>query len=210
MNQEKYWRYSSVDEFYEDAIQYIDNHISGIERNIDSFCIEKIPTIKDLINSYKAAKESNMEVNKLLAIGCKVVEKDVKDWSTFSTDPNSTLKDIMLRILIGKMYSFNYVCLLLTCNNLNLTSDFIADAIYVRSELFRFDEWDDKHVSVVAKCATSGANMKDDINIMSLYSYRKITRKPIPIVYNLDDLDKNLLADFESKYGKPSSVKYHI
>ena len=41
MNQEKYWRYSSVDEFYEEAIQYIDNHISGIERNIDSFASRK-------------------------------------------------------------------------------------------------------------------------------------------------------------------------
>ena len=134
----------------------------------------------------------------LLKIGVSIVIEDVYDWREFSSDAFSSLKDIVTRAILGKMFKVNYVCFTLLYHNENITEDFLEDMIYIDSPLCSFDEWDDQHVTAVCNCAAASNKINDDEELKKVYYNRELTASKIKVRFNLDEY--NVSKEFLNKY----------
>lgn len=206
---DKYWRYNSEEDFYNDAVIYVTNHVINIDKKFDSMVFDKKRKgiIKNNIKKYMEMYNSDEGYNsrELLEIGAKIVAEDVNEWGEFSCNPNSTLKDIMLRNIIGLLFGFSYISILLIYNNVNICEDFLEDLIYVNSGLFEFYQFDDEHVNAVCTCVSLLEPMKENEEILRLYRNddERLTNRPIRLPFNLNDYYGNDLIslDFARKYN---------
>lgn len=200
----KYWRYSSKDDFYNDAVEYLTKHVLEYEEKIKYEDNDaKYKPIRSYIRDYKEIirRQNCQRFHKqLFDIGAKIVCEDVDDWRLFSSSVSSSLKDITLRVLIGKEAKFNYVSVLLLSHNMKLTEDFIEDMIYMDSALFKFEDWDDEHVAAVTYCAANRIPYNESEEIRKLYPNKKLTTKIPAIRFNFNDYNGELSRDFLNKY----------
>ena len=195
----KTWRFSSEDEFYDYAVEYVTNHINNISEKIDTFPNDKAKKLKSKIKDYYFIYDSKYS-NKydLLELGISIVIEDVNNWREFSSDVFSPLKDIVTRAILGNMFNVSYVCRTLLYHNENITEDFLEDMIYIDSPLFSFDEWDDQHVTAVCNCAAASNKMNKDEELKKVYHDRELTAGKIKVRFNLDEY--NVSEEFLDKY----------
>ncbi len=207
----KFWRYSSIESFYKDAVPYVDAHVSRIKSDIEKFNRDTSKKLLSMINSYEHAKElkekgdSTLKITDkdILKLGCAIVTKDVQDWGEFSVAPDSSLQDIMIRILLGILFDFDYVCILFLCYNQNITEEFIEDTIYLTSGMFKFEEWDNKHVDAVCNCAAIGRKMNEDETLIDLYGEENLPEKQVRVVFDINGFAGRPLSKiFNNKYKR--------
>ena len=217
------WRIHSREEFEDRAIDYLTTHFMNIQKIIEDdklapvryFSAEKTKIIQNKIKKLRETmidtpKDKDAIIKDLL----EVCLEDVKEWSAFSTNPQSRLDDIMLRMVITVLYNKSYVCFIYISRNDNLIKEFIDDATYVTSGIFRFEDWDDEHVNAVVDCITTFTRPEDSPEIRRLYG---ITNKDdlvhVPATHKLSELgfrapkidliaiNKKCYQDIKDKYS---------
>lgn len=198
--QTKPWRFTSEEDYHKEAIKYVTKHIKNFSQKLDLFNNDKRKKIFHNISKYYEMYNSNYTPYILLENGVNIIKEDIQGWREFSAGINSPLNDIMLRTLIGKEFNFNYVATCLLHCNILITEDFIEDMIYVQSNLFRFDEWDDKHVEAVTNCAANSNIETKDKNLLELYNKDRLESQIITIKFNFNDYNGRLSSQFIEKY----------
>ena len=198
----KSWRITSEQEFYQKANVYITKHAKRFYEVLEER-FKNNPIKLDELQSkhYDFVTLPNHMVKDRVLFGLDFVLNDIDDWKEFSGGVNSSLDDIMLRLLISNIFRVDYVCSLFVTSNTKLTEEFIEDYIYASSYLFKFDEWDDTHVNAVTSCAASGLNSNQCKELLELYDKSRLRDKPINIKLDLSDItlyDKS--PEFINKY----------
>ncbi len=200
-SQIKPWRFVTEEEYYKEAIKYMTKHVNSFAENLDVFKEDKKMSILHNISKYnKLYNSGNFKPYNLLKEGVDIVREDVKGWGEFSSATDSALNDIMIRALIGKEFKFNYVATCLLHCNMLITEDFMEDMIYVESNLFKFEEWDDIHVKAVTDCAANSNIEVDDTELLKLYGEDRLAYQTIPIKFNFNDYNGRLSSEFIEKY----------
>mgnify|MGYP002624131305 FL=1 len=197
------WRLSEF-EFYEKAETYLENHLEIFTDELE-VRVKSDSKCDALFKKYKKFKKKKVYVNRDEKIKdlLNILLEDLVDWREFSINPDSSMEDIMLRLLISVVYNCNYVCSLFVSYNPNLTEEFIEDYLYVGSGYFSFDEWDDKHVDVISSCIATGDNDSDNEAVVKLYDKDRLRGKPIGAKLDLEEIilrGNNCSEEFKNKY----------
>ena len=166
-------------------------------------------SIKGLRPKYKeylTLKEiKDIDPEEVIKAAGAILKEDIKDWINFSASKNSSIDDIILRIIIGKIANFNYVCLNYIYINETITGEMLDDIVYVSSNFFSFDDWDDRHVNIVSKCAGVQIAINKDPDMIKLYSNTPkayyLNKKPIPVRYSFKDCRAKFGSDYLKKYN---------
>ena len=197
----KDWRITDEQQFYLKALKHIDNHVESFMKRL-YFCTTDLKKIRSIRSRYNAYKDiSDKFIKEKIRAGLWIVLEDLDNWKSFSSGPHTDLNEIMLRTIISNTYQCNYVCLLYVSMNIDLTEEFIEDLIYVSSPLFKFNEWDDKHVEAVTNCAASGINANKSKELIELYGKKRLTNRPIDIKIDLSEVGCGRMSEkFRSKY----------
>ena len=188
MGETKTWRITDEHEFLVRADKYLSRHLKEFIENMED-SIHSETKARSIWNKYESYRENEdkfsleAKVKGMLSI----VLEDVKNWGEFSSDPKSTLDDIMLRFLISRVFGCSYASYLIISSNPYLTEAFIEDCIYVSSDLFKFSEWDDEHVKAVTDCAASKIPENKCDYLVELYGKKRLSDKAIPIRLNLSE-----------------------
>jgi hypothetical protein len=192
INMEKNWRYHNVEEYYNDILPYIDKKVNKVKAEINNYSKKKKDKLLKDISKYDRLKKENALEVEILEAAANIVKQDVDDWIRASTDPNTPIKEIILRSIYGKTYNFNFICQNLLYNNINITDEVIEDLTYIRSSMFDFSSWNDKNVLSIMKRAAviEEATFND-----SKYAYRTSGNYDVRIVF-----------DLESYFGSVSEV----
>lgn len=175
MNTKETWRIKSEKEFLEIALDYVAPLVGKMRRRLEDGEIAG-PKAKLIAKYFEAidpgllAEGSSIKAKaKLLKILTYICVEDTNDWSEFSLNPESSLDDIMLRILINVYTEKSFVCYSYITKNPNINDQFVKDVNYVTSSLFKFKDWDDKHVDAVNNCMNNELNPLQDMNMVKLY-----------------------------------------
>ena len=206
-SQIKPWRFSTEEDYYKEAVKYMTSHIETFSQKLDMFKDEKKKTLLRNISKYYKEYNSDYKPYNLLKEGVAIIREDVQGWGEFSSATDSSMNDIMIRALIGREFKFNYAATCLLHCNMFITEDFIEDMIYVGSNLFKFEEWDDKHVEAVTNCAANSNIETEDIGLLELYDNDRLRCQTIPIKFNFNDYNGRLSPQFIEKYKNIISTK---
>ena len=174
---DKPWRIHSTEEFIDRSLEYLAPMIYKFTTGETVLCNDKMKYIKNklsLITEDRVRSKSKKEKLSLIGDMLDIALQDVKDWSEFSLNPESSLDDIMLRSIITVLYKKSFVCFLYLSHNKNLTEDFIRDLNYVTSGMFKFEEFDDEHVNAINKYFEIENFVPwEDEDVMRLYNVKK-------------------------------------
>ena len=198
----KYWRYSSIDEFYIDALSYLDKEIKRIEETLYNFNTMTRLGLKENITIYNRIRNNKFydyDTKEILELGCKIVKRDVNDWARFSNAYDSSINDITIRVILGNLFNFNYVSICTLSHNKLLTEDFIKDLLYMTSGYFSFDEWDDDHVDAILDCIKNNQAPIYNDKMKKLYSKERLSKKKIPVKFDFYN-SYNYTEEFTKEY----------
>lgn len=208
----KYWRITNEQEFYEKAEKYIHEHVERFMNNgyLNIKNGRKAKLIRSNYDEYKSIPDQ-YTYEKITA-GLYVVLEDIDDWSSFSSSTDTPLDEIMLRALINRIFKCDYVCILLTSVNKYLTEDFIDDIIYVSSNYFKFEEWDDEHVEAVSTCAAKMKIPNKFDDMIKLYGKDRAGDKLINIKFDFTKINpigksKHFLDKYFEAVSNSTSTK---
>lgn len=223
---EKSWRIKDEQEFLRQANHYLEQHLENFMDNVDTQIVDrkKRKEVWRKFNIYRRNSINSVYVNNIrlkISDMLRIVLEDVKNWIEFSLNKESPLDEIMLRLIINSQFNCSYVSHLFISVNPNLTEEFVEDAIYVSSNLFEFDEWDDKHVNAVVDAASHYIPENVCVSLLELYDKKRLTDKVIPIRINLKEfccINKNPVftlkycdyfnqTDAEIQFGKGKRYK---
>ena len=149
---DKPWRIHSKEEFADKALEYLAPMVYKFVSGERVLCNDKMKYIRNKLTLITEDRVRNTDISEkmfLISDMLDIVIQDVKDWSEFSLNPESSLDDIMLRAIITVMYKKSFVCFLYLSHNKNLSEDFIRDLNYVTSGVFRFEGFDAAHVNAI-------------------------------------------------------------
>lgn len=207
----KDWRYKCKTDFLNEAFVYISKHIINIMDNIGDIINEtKIDRVKKYYTDYINAINRGEDLEEIIKIGSNIVKEDVVNWSQVSTNRNTTIKEIVLRILIGRLCHFNYIAVILLHDNINITEDIIDEITYITSKYFSFREWDDDHVKAVSSCAAGKIEPTKDKEMKKLYSSERLCSDLIAVKFDIDSYSGFLSDKFKKKYIKHINVNKNI
>lgn len=235
--QNKNWRLTKkeflqkVDQFiskeYPFAIEYYNSiKENGIKKEMSS--------LKDKINSYNiesCCRTDNTARKLKLEFIQKNTDKFWKDWSLTHHEPD----EIIFMTLIDRVFKTNNICFSYICGvDDNLTEDLIEDMMFINSDLFDFEYWDDKHVETVCSILAKGNkydSAKDLKAILTKAKYNDKFKEKIKRLleksqerqygagkvllreqldwYNIDVHQKDVLStDFLNKYSELIKKSY--
>lgn len=190
---DKQWRIQDTETFVERSLEYLAPMVSKFMMHKYPYsCKEKERRVTNLLagitsNRIKRAKTIPDKMD-LVRDMLKIALEDVKDWSEFSMDPNSSLDDIILRSLLSEIFGVSFVCYSYLSKNPNLPEEFVRDLSFIHSGLFKFEDFDDEHV--------------DAIN--TLLEVENITPYDVPELrklYGLKSPEDKLLKTYTSRVG---------
>lgn len=202
----KSWRITDEQIFFDQANKYLEHHLMNFIENLDQNIRSK-EKANDIWKKYRIYQKRCDNSYYIDDIKFKIKDmleiclEDVDNWVRFSNDINSSLNEIMLRIIINSQFNCSYVSNLYLSKNPNLTEEFVEDCIYVSSDLFRFDEWDDIHVDAVTLAASLCEVEYCSPTLLELYDKDRLSNKIIPIKLDLQEFCCNCKNTvFASKY----------
>lgn len=154
-------------------------------RKVDVFIDEEYPKIiefsKTIKNTTKGVgKELNdifskirsvnyTDKNSLRSLKLSAIMKDDRrhwlEWSTQKHEP----EEIIFRVLLNKYFDVYSLCYSYMCTVDELLSEkLIEDIMFINSDLFDFDYWDDYHVDIVTKIMTKGnkSDCTEDLQLL--------------------------------------------
>lgn len=199
----KDWRMTE-DEFYKWIRKYLDFKIEQFKDRLSGQpCTQYNYEARKLIRGFELTKDK-YNINWYLDKARNIVIKDVDDWSYTSGCPATSIKELMLRAIYGKLYDFNYLAYCTLWINKNINEDAIEDLIYISSGLFSFKEWDDEHVKAVCDSAAKLIIPQEDERLIELYGIDRLNnlpKKPIVIKFNFSDYNGKLSREFLDRYS---------
>ena len=205
MGDEGSYRITDEQEFYDEALKYVDylaeEFISKVDKRFANNKVKKRNITKKYLDFQDSKLSELMPMKDVLKSGVNLIIEDVDDWGNFSCDKFASQKEIMLRIIMSNLYNCDLISTLMISTNSNLTENFIKDCIYASSFLFNFNEWDDEHVNAVSSCAASGVPANEYKDLIKLYGKKRLNNKRISTkfdfsVFNLDNFSLEFINEF--------------
>ena len=136
-----------IDEEYPKIIEFsktIKNTTKGVGKELN-----------DILSKIRSGDYNNK--NSLRALKLSAIMKDNKrhwlNWSTQKHEP----EEIIFRVLLNKYFDVYSLCYSYMSSVDGLLSEkLIEDIMFINSDLFDFEYWDDYHVDIVTKIMTKG------------------------------------------------------
>jgi hypothetical protein len=203
------YRITDEQEFYDEALDYVDNLAEEFINKVDEKFVNNKEKRRYIIKKYLDFQDDKLlkclPKKEILKSGIILILEDVDGWGDFSCNRYASQKEIMLRIIMSNLFNCNLVSTLMISTNSNLTENFIKDCIYASSYLFDFNEWDDKHVEVVASCAASGLPANECKELIELYGKERLNNKRISTkfdfgAFNLNNFSEEFINEFYNEF----------
>lgn len=173
------WRIDEA-EFDARVRRFIFSHIRFIIDNEDKYDRDVFIKLNRSIREFKKkiTKHSFSPEIRDYALN-NIILKDVYSWRKFSASINESVDDIILKVLMNKIYNNSFVCLSLEQTNVNLPHEAWKDISFIISNVFSFDKWDSKHVNAYYDACVKATNdsyydLNEDKELLEIFTDEEI------------------------------------
>ena len=144
------WRLTE-EEFYKKADEYISAEFEKVKKNAEEgkYIGECEKQIICSLGKVRSAEQNGNSLSFIRKLKAETMCHDTTNWSN-SRFYNSDHDSVIFRILINRIFDVQCICTCYVCGVKNqLTEQMIKDIVFINSDLFDFEYWDDHHVEII-------------------------------------------------------------